>query len=289
MAVSPAHKLGQIIGEQFEAAVRQPLIALTKEYDLYLDYTHIRPARGNKKKVSWEDSQGNTHDLDYVIEEGGTETKRGHPRAFIETAWRRYTKHSRNKAQEIQGAVVPVAEKYKDYSPFLGAALAGTFTDGSLEQLKSHGFQVAYCGYDVIVQAFHQAGIDIAFDESTSEAELQRKVDAFEEMETSNRDLIPEEILKANKTTFNSFFSALQSCFERSISHIYIFTLSGRSHEFISIDKAVNFISTYNESTSTSEFIRYEIIARYSNGDEVRGEFKNRDRAISFLLKLNIA
>ena len=46
---------------------------------------------------------------DYVLERGGTDTVRGLPAAFIETAWRRYTKHSRNKAQEIQGAVLALA------------------------------------------------------------------------------------------------------------------------------------------------------------------------------------
>ena len=45
---------------------------------------------------------GNVHDLDYVFEQGGTEATIGQPKAFIEIAWRRYTKHSRNKAQEIQ-------------------------------------------------------------------------------------------------------------------------------------------------------------------------------------------
>ena len=77
------------------------------------------------------DSKGNTHILDYVMEEGGSEAVQGRPRAFIEIAWRRYTKHSKNKAQEIQGAITPLAETYQDSHPFLGAVLAGEFTEPS--------------------------------------------------------------------------------------------------------------------------------------------------------------
>jgi hypothetical protein len=47
--------------------------------------------------------------------------------AFIETAWRRYTRHSRNKAQEIEGAIGPLAETFAHARPFLGAILAGQF------------------------------------------------------------------------------------------------------------------------------------------------------------------
>ena len=125
MAKSPAHKLGQIIGDHVEAAIDVPLRNMAAEFGLYLDHQHRRPARQGKRKVAWEDSYGNTHDLDYVLEEGGSEEERGNPRAFIEIAWRRYTKHSRNKAQEIQGAVLPLAETYKECAPFLGAVLAG--------------------------------------------------------------------------------------------------------------------------------------------------------------------
>jgi hypothetical protein len=59
--------------------------------------------------VTWQDGYGNKHDLDYVLERGGDEERLGVPAAFIESAWRRYTKHSKNKVQEIEAAVMPVA------------------------------------------------------------------------------------------------------------------------------------------------------------------------------------
>lgn len=144
VAQSPAHRLGQFVGDQLELTLREPLQAMAKEYGLYLDYKHPRRARAGRRKVVWKDLYGNTHDLDYVLEEGGSEDKIGEPLAFIETAWRRYTKHSRNKVQEIQGAIAPLAETYPRRQPFLGAVLAGDFTEGSLKQLQSHRFHLAH-------------------------------------------------------------------------------------------------------------------------------------------------
>ena len=142
MAESPAHKFGQIIGDLLELALEPHLQKFARKHKLYLDKKGERNARSGKK-VSWTDANGNKHDLDFVLERGGTENKIGTPVAFIESAWRRYTKHSRNKAQEIQSAILPLATKYKSSSPFVGVVLAGVFTEGALRQLKSLGFDVA--------------------------------------------------------------------------------------------------------------------------------------------------
>src|SRR6266705_6679190 len=148
MAESPAHRFGQIIGELLESVILPQLAAFCQKQGLYLDHQkRIRPARTGKK-VSWTDQYGNTHDLDFVIERDGTDEKVGTPLAFIESAWRRYTKPSRNKAQEIQGAIIPLAERYKNSSPFMGVVLAGVFTRGALTQLQSSGFCVLYFSYE---------------------------------------------------------------------------------------------------------------------------------------------
>jgi hypothetical protein len=120
MAQSPSHRFGQIIGDTLEAAIRPILQTIASELGMYLDAKGERKVRGAKRKVAWVDGRGNTHDLDYVFEADGDAETIGSPRAFIEIAWRRYTKHSRNKAQEIQGAILPLAERYSDHHPFLG-------------------------------------------------------------------------------------------------------------------------------------------------------------------------
>ena len=283
MALSPAHRLGQIIGDELENAIRKPLLAIAEEFGLYLDYKHARPARGRKKKVTWTDSHGNTHDLDYVLEKGGSETTMGQPRAFIETAWRRYTKHSRNKAQEIQGAIEPLAETYQNFHPFLGAVLAGVFTEASLTQLRSHNFNLVYCPYETVIQAFESEGINVSYGEDTSEPELTLKVDALERLTPTQRARIEEEIRTLHVDQFRPFLNTLRLCLNRHVEHIFVLTLSGTRHRFDSIDDAIRFVSDHDQSAPASDFVRYELNIRYSNQDEVRGTFQEKDRAIEFL------
>lgn len=106
MAQSPSHKFGQIVGNLLEDILTPVLQKFCHERGLYLDIKGPRPGVRKGRKVTWQDKYGNLHDLDFVIEKDGSPGKRGRPVAFIEAAWRRYTKHSRNKAQEIQGAIL---------------------------------------------------------------------------------------------------------------------------------------------------------------------------------------
>ncbi len=179
MAESYAHRWGQIIGECIEAFVRGILTDVASQHGLYLDFKRPRQARGGQNKVTWQDTFGNRHDLDYVLERGGTEKTRGIPVAFIESAWRRYTKHSKNKAQEIEAAVMPVALTFSRYQPFLGAVLAGEFTPNAVRQLESKGFAVLHVPYASILAAFRELGIDASSEDGmggTSEGEFQAKI-----------------------------------------------------------------------------------------------------------------
>ena len=175
MAKSPPHRLGQIIGDFLEGVALPLLEDFCRRHNkgesentIYLDKKGNRPARPGQK-LTWYDKYGNAHDLDFVIERGGTDDNIGHPIAFIEAAWRRYTKHSKNKAQEIQGAVLPIVEKYAWDSPFIGAFLAGVFTGPAIEQMKSAGFAISLFPYDTIIEAFATVNVDISFDEQTTD------------------------------------------------------------------------------------------------------------------------
>src|SRR4030042_370278 len=122
MAESLAHTFGQIIGNVLEEAIEPALQEFADRHGLYLDKRGSRKAREGRR-VTWTDLYGNAHDLDFVLERGGTDDVVGIPVAFIETAWRRYTKHSRNKAQEIQGAIQVLALTHKYCCPFVGVIL----------------------------------------------------------------------------------------------------------------------------------------------------------------------
>ena len=70
MAEAKGHKFGQALGEWCEHAIEPLLTEFAASHGLYLDKKGPRTARKGKK-VQWEDSYGNTHDLDYVLERGG--------------------------------------------------------------------------------------------------------------------------------------------------------------------------------------------------------------------------
>lgn len=283
MAQSPSHRFGQIIGEVLESAIHPIIEGIAKEHKLYLDVKRPRKARKGKSKVAWVDGKGNKHDLDYVLEAGGTEDAIGTPKAFIEIAWRRYTKHSRNKAQEIQGAIIPLMELYSNSHPFLGVVLAGVFTEGSLNQLRSHGFNVVYFPYESVIAAFASAGIDATFDEATPDAHLKRKVSQYGKLNASERDRIAAFLRKRHKADLATFLAALRTTLSRTIQSVYVLPLHGILRTLGNVTEAIEFIEEFDESLPCKSFTRYEVGVRYSNGDEIRGQFKDKMAAVAFL------
>jgi len=283
MAESPSHRFGQIIGNLLEAVIEPFLTDFATRQRLYLDYQN-NPRKARKgKKVTWEDPYGNVHDLDYVLERNGTDESTGTPVAFIEVAWRRYTKHSRNKAQEIQGAILPLAEKYQWSSPFLGAVLAGVFTEGSLAQLRSLGFNILYFPYDTLVAAFAQEGIHIAFDETTPDADFHRCVKTIESAAESKMEKIKDQLIRANQRQLDEFMSSLAQRLERMIEKVVVIPLYGRSSEFGTIADAIKFLDQHRIYEGSGEFRRYEVLVTFTNGDRVEGSFKDKVKVREFL------
>jgi hypothetical protein len=283
MAQSPAHRFGQVIGELLESVVLPELEAFCAKEGLYLDHQkRNRPARAGKK-VAWTDQYGNTHDLDFVIERGGTDRETGSPVAFIESAWRRYTKHSRNKAQEIQGAILPLAEKYRWNNPFLGTVLAGVFTDGSLEQLRSLGFHVLYFPYDSLVAAFASQGIDMAFDESTPDRAFRETTDRIEKASAAKMSSIRGHLVAANREAIAIFFDALTKRLARRVTRVVVIPLYGRANEFATIDDAVKFLDQHRIYEGSGDFRKYEVRIEFSNGDKVEASLEAKAKVKEFL------
>ena len=140
----------------------------------------------------------------------------------FESAWRRYTKHSRNKAQEIQGAVVPLAMTHKSTVPFLGAILAGVFTGGAITQLCSLGFTVLYFTYDDVIKAFKTVGIDASFDESISDSEFTIKVAKWEKLSGGKRELIYKALVEIKNKEIEMFVKHLETTITAQNSYAFI-------------------------------------------------------------------
>lgn len=280
MAKSPAHRWGQIIGDFFEDLFAKELTKFARKHKLYLDIQGDRPVRKGKK-VSWIDSFQNSHDLDFVLERDGNKNKIGHPVAFIESAWRRYTKHSRNKAQEIQGAILPLVSTHKNFAPFMGVMLAGEFTDGALNQLRSLGFNILYFPYDLILKAFKKYGIDASTEENTSEEEFLEKINNWDKF--LEKDKLSKYLLRLNKTNVEDFFENLEKAVSRFIESIIILPLHGTSSTLSTVEEAINFLENYQNKNKTLPVLKYEIIVRYNNKDKVEGNFNSKESAIDFL------
>ena len=284
MALSPSHRFGQIIGDLLEEVMGPQFEIFCSSRGLYLDKSGVRGAARDGKKVSWLDKYGNSHDLDFVIEKGGSANVRGRPLAFIEAAWRRYTKHSRNKAQEIQGAVLPIAEKYEWDKPFLGVILAGVFTSGSLTQMRTSGFEVALFPYESIVAAFASVGIAVNFDEDTPDAVFQRTIDSIEAISSDVREQLKQHLVATNQDILNQFFVELQATLDRQIEKIILIPLHGQQSEFETVTDAITFVTNYREdSLRDGTFRKYEIIVRYTNNDKIDASFQDKEKAVSFL------
>jgi hypothetical protein len=282
MAESPAHKFGQIIGEALEAAIEPLLAEVARQHQLYLDKKGSRPARKGRK-VSWVDKYGNVHDLDYVFERGGTPHKIGVPVAFIESAWRRYTKHSRNKAQEIQGAVLPLKETHYRSAPFLGVVLAGVFTQGSIDQLHSLGFSILYFPYGDVVAAFNAVGIDASFSENTADLAFAKKVRKWEALSRKKKVLLATSLVEKNRDAVDKFVGKLTLAITRQVALIRVLPLHGSIAEWTSAEEAIRFVQEYKESANSRPLIKYEITVIYTNGDKIEAHFGDRRDAIAFL------
>lgn len=285
---SPSHRFGQIIGDTFEETMIQYLRPIADKYSLYFDHRHPRSARKGQKEVRWADINGNTHKLDIVMERNGDEAHLGDPCVFIEIAWRRYTKHSKNKAQEISGAIRPLITKYSDFTPFFGAIVAGVFTQSSLNQMRTEGFEVLYIPIGIIEQAFGVVGIDAHWEENTPSHILQEKVDAFELLTPDDVECIKAELISLISEQLGEFCFKLCNSLERKIDTIRVISVFGDEGIFATIDEACNFIAASNYRSCQFEFYRYEIYVRYSNGDKLEAQYTEISNAIAFLQSLGL-
>jgi hypothetical protein len=280
MAVSPAHKWGQIIGDFVESIIEEELYLFSLKHDLFLDKQGIRLARKGKK-VSWVDSFGNAHDLDFVLERAGTPEIIGVPVAFIEVAWRRYTKHSRNKAQEIQGAVLPLLTTHRNAAPFIGVVLAGEFTTGALNQLLSLGFNILHFPYELIVESFQFYHLEAGFEEHTSVEDFLKKIEKWKFF--SEKEALKNYLLKQNESAVYQFFDSLEKVISRYIVSIIVTPLHGQFFSLTDIDTALTFIKEYHSTTQELYLLMIEITIVYNNGDKIHAIFKDKQSAIQFL------
>lgn len=187
----------------------------------------------------------------------------------------------KNKAQEIQGAILPLVATHRNFAPFIGVILAGEFTEGAIAQLKSVGFHLLYFPYEIIVKGFNKFGIDASSEETTSEKEFQAKIKKWKSFE--ERDKLARYLLRLNKEQVKIFFSTLEKAVSRFITSISITVLHGEPHTVRNIENAIQFIRSYKSGNENLPVLKYEILIKYNNADKVEGTFKDSNSAVEFL------
>lgn len=283
MATSYAHQYGEIIGDFFEFSMIRYLRPTVEKLGFYIDYRHERPARDGQKEVRWADSGNNKHKLDIVIEEGGSEQVIGKPRAFIEMAWRRYSKHSKNKVQEISGAIVPLVEKYKKYAPFYSAVLSGDFTKNALEQLRSQGFSVCYIDLHKMDEVFSAFGFTVVWGEDTPESLFKTMVTNYQKLSKKKQNELYEKFVSVNKDELEKFKNSLVLSLSRKLEAVIIIPTHGMAMPFTTVADACSFIDGYDEQHTIAPIRYYKIIVKFNTTEEYSCQCLEKAKAIEFL------
>jgi len=183
---SAGHKLGSLIGDWFEEFFVFPLLTqVAAQLKLFLDNRFVeRSARGDK--IIWKDEDGNSVDYDFVLELGGSKTQVGIPVAFVECSWRRGSRHSKDKARDDTGKLLPMRETYPT-ARFLGVVWAGDLTDPAREFVRTRDIDLFYAPKQKVIEAFSINGIAIDYSDTASEEAKQPIASAFETRITSRK------------------------------------------------------------------------------------------------------
>jgi hypothetical protein len=168
-----------MVGDWFEECFVYPLLQqVADRLKLYLDSRfRLRAARG--ERLVWRDKAGNAVDYDFVMEMDGTETTLGIPVAFIESFWRRGARHSKDKARDDSGKLLPMRDAYPT-ARFLGIVAGGDFTGPAKLLLQARGIDVLWIPKAKIVAAFEALRLVMDYPDSASEAAKVSVLRAFE-------------------------------------------------------------------------------------------------------------
>jgi len=266
---SSGHKLGQLIGDWYEEYFAFPLLQeVGNNLELFLDSRFVnRNAR--ESKILWDDLDGNFVDYDYVLELNGTNEKLGIPVAFIECFWRRGARHSKDKARDDSGKLMPMRDTYPT-ARFLGIVSAGDFTKPARELVRSRKIDLFYVPKDKIVSAFSACGLIIDYPDKLPEDEKAKIVEKFEAGFSSNKKLKVQQALHGliGKATIKSYVDRVRATLSSLPQEIrLILRHDSMPITFETVEEATVFLNLPNfNMRSPVESYLYQII--YSDGSE---------------------
>ncbi|MCI5177895.1 MAG: hypothetical protein D3911_00975 [Candidatus Electrothrix sp. AW3_4] len=266
---SSGHKLGQLIGDWYEEYFVFPLLQqVVKKLRLFVDLRFITRTVRNGK-VLWDDLDGNSVDFDYVLELDGSENKVGIPVAFIECFWRRGTRHSKDKARDDSGKLMPMRETYPT-ARFLGIVAAGDFSRPARALVRSRKIDLFYVPKEKIITAFSECGLIIDYPDRLAESKKAELVETFVALFTTEKKKAVQKALHRllGQATITSYVDRVKASLSALPQEIrLVLRQDSMPVCFESVASATAFLQAPKfEMTSPLESYLYQIT--YSDGSE---------------------
>jgi hypothetical protein len=267
---SAGHKLGQLVGDWFEEYLVLPLLRrLAEQLRLYLDHRFQSRKARQGDKIIWKDMEGNEVDYDFVMELDGSDEKLGIPVAFIECFWRRGKRHSKDKARDDTGKLLPMRDVHPT-ARFLGIVAGGDFTAPARALVQSRQIDLFYVPKAKIVSAFEQNGLRIDYPDSAPEEEKAKLADDLEAAFTQEKKNSTASTLKAliGEVTLRTYVDRVRAALGALPQEIRIIAQRQSKPEvFETIEAATAFLQDpkFDFSTLVENFV-YGIT--YTDGTE---------------------
>ncbi len=270
---SSGHKLGQIIGDWYEEYFALPILGeVAEELGLYIDSRFLkRDCRG--EKIIWTDLEGNDVDYDFVFELNGNNEERGALVAAFETFWRRGSRHSKDKARDDTGKLMPLKHTYPT-TRYLGIISAGDFTGPAKELVHSRGVDLFYVEKANIISAWRNNGVIIDYHDKADEAEKHKIATAVEESIQKDGDLlrkIAKELIKLiNPASIKSYQQKLVGIIG-AIPQSYSIQVQSKSKPIVFGDYSQVNDFLHNQEPEIGDFDVdqfYSYRVRFFDGDE---------------------
>ena len=267
---SAGHKLGQLVGDWFEEYLVLPLLQQVAEHlHVYVDHRFRTRKSRVGDKIIWKDVDGSGVDYDFVMELGGSDRKPGIPVAFFECFWRRGARHSKDKARDDTGKLLPMRDVHPT-ARFLGIVAGGDFTAPARALVQNRQIDLFYIPKAKIVGAFEKHGLQIDYPDRMSEPEKAKLANAFERALTTRVKKQAASALRRliGETSLASYIDRVRAALGALPQEIrFITQRQSQPAIFESIPEATAFLETpdFDWSRETTNFI-YEIT--YTDGTE---------------------
>jgi hypothetical protein len=267
---SSGHSLGQKVGNWLEEFFVLPLLTQVAEHlRLYLDNRfRKRPARAGEK-ITWKDEDDNEVAYDFVMELDGSDNEIGIPVAFFECFWRRGKRHSKDKARDDSGKLMPMRDTYPT-ARFLGIIAGGDFTGPAGVLVQSRRIDLFCVPKAKIISAFDKHAIKIDYPDTLPEKKKTQVNGAFDRgMTPEVKPKIAETLIGlVGETSVNTYVDRVRAALGALPQELrFIMQRQSKPVVFESIPEATEFLDHPNfDFDSPTENYIYEIT--YSDGSE---------------------